>query len=208
MKKIFFIFSVSFFAAHVSAATVNDLLIQGGKAYKKEQYGQALQYFKDASAKAPEDNRAVYDTAAALYKLKDYANSAEIYENLGKKTWKGRQNSFFNAGNARYRAANKDAAKQNYREALLMNPGDMEALHNLQVLLSDNPKDNKSENKDNKNNQDKDNKQGQGNENKQDQMSKSDAQRMMQIAKEQEQKNRSRTQQKYGQADGGVDKDW
>ncbi|MCL2888221.1 MAG: hypothetical protein FWF35_02790 [Elusimicrobia bacterium] len=208
MRKIFFIFAVVFFAAQVYAATTNDLLIKGGRAYNKEKYGEALQNFKDAAAKAPKDNRPVYNTAAALYKLKDYGESAKIYEGLAQKTWKGREDSFFNAGNAQYRAANKDAAKQNYRAALLMNPDDIEAVHNLQILLSENPKNDKSENKDNSDKQDKDNKQGQGSSSSQDQMSKSDAQRMMQMAKEQERKDRSRSEQKYGEAGNDVEKDW
>ncbi|MDR0291651.1 MAG: hypothetical protein LBI01_02515 [Elusimicrobium sp.] len=208
MRKILFISAAIFFAAQVNAATVSDLLIKGGRAYKKEKYGEALQYFKDAASAAPEDNRPAYNTAAALYKLKDYGASAKIYEDLGQKNWKEREDSYFNAGNAQYRAANKDAAKQNYRTALLMNPGDIEAAHNLQILLSENPKDNKSENKDNSDKQDKDNKQGQGSNDNQNQMSKSDARRMMQMAKEQERKDRSRSEQKYGEAGGGVEKDW
>jgi Ca-activated chloride channel family protein len=147
-----------------------------------------------------------------------------------------RENALFNKGNAEFMGNGYDAAAQNYKSALLMNPRDEDAKHNLELALrrKKNPqqeqKDKKNDKKDSK---DKDKPKGSGgeqdnqnkkepqsdnrsrNQNKNPGMSKEDADRIMQMAKEKEDaamNNRQAQPQKARQSKAGngpeTEQDW
>ncbi|ACC98673.1 Tetratricopeptide TPR_2 repeat protein [Elusimicrobium minutum Pei191] len=209
MKKAVLLLALFLLASDVFSASAKDLLIKGGKEYGRAKYGAALDTYKQAAKKDGSAAEPVYNMGAAYYKLKDYENSVKMYESSAKYEGWLKQNSYFNLGNAYFRSGKQEEAKAAYKQAILINPQDKEAIHNLQILLQNNKEDKNSENKKEEENKDPENKDSQGNsESKQDQMSQGDAKRLMQMAKEQEQKDRNRNQQKYGAAGGGVIKDW
>ncbi len=132
-------------------------LRKGNKAYDEEKYGEAFEYY-NKTAEAGQAERGAYNSAAALYRLKDYDAALEAYDSLkGSEDFK--QDSYYNSANAYFEQGNKEEAAKSLRQALLLNREDKEALHNLQFILKQqqNEKDQQNKNNnqgDNKNQQD------------------------------------------------------
>ena len=197
---------------------------QGGK----EKYGEALSHYEKALQADPQNDQAQFGAGAAAYYLKEYDQAAQAFENTAENSGKLRQDSLFNVGNTHYRAGHKEEAIAAYKQAILHNPQDKEAIHNLQLLLKEQQQQNKNnqnnENKD-KNSQNQDQKEQQNNkgqapqqqdsqQNKQPQdpqpqeqgMNKQDANRVMQLARDNEFKRPSHPGQSA--EDPRVEKDW
>ena len=202
---------------------------QGGKLYAQEKYGEALSHYEKALQADPQNDQAQFGAGAAAYYLKDYDQAAQAFENTAENSGELRQDSLFNLGNTHYRAGHKEEAIAAYKQAILHNPQDKEAIHNLQLLLKEqqqqqNKNNQNNENKD-KNSQNQDQQQQQNNQgqapqqqdpqhNKQPQdpqpeqegMNKQDANRVMQLARDNEFKRPSHPGQSG--ADESVEKDW
>ena len=134
----------------------------------------------------------------------------------------------FNLGNTYYRAGQKEDAIAAYKQAILNDPRDKEAIHNLQLLLQEqqnqqnkNDQNNQNQNKDSKNKdqQDQQNNRGQAPQQQEQQqaqqqpqpqqksqLDKQAADRVMQLARDNEYKRP--TQPGPGGDDESVEKDW
>ncbi|MGB2579718.1 tetratricopeptide (TPR) repeat protein [Elusimicrobium simillimum] len=206
--RIILTFSILIFSLPLSAASLNSLLIKGGKAYNRAQYGKALDIYKLARQEDPSSDKAQFNTAASLYKLKDYPQAAALYKTVAGASEEFKQDSYFNMGNAYFRAGDNAKAKAAYKKAILLNPRDKEAVHNLQILLQQNKENEESENKKQDEDKEKNDQQGENNDsNSQPDQAQRDAERLIQMAREQERKDRSRSREQYGEA-GDVEKDW
>ena len=201
---------------------------QGGKLYAQEKYGEALSRYEQALQADPQNDQARFGAGAAAYYLKEYDQAAQAFENTAENSGELRQDSLFNLGNTHYRAGHKEQAITAYKQAILHNPQDKEAIHNLQLLLKEQQQQNKNnQNNDNKdkNSQNQDQQEQQNNkgqapqqqdlqQNKQPQepqpqeqgMNKQDANRVMQLARDNEFKRPSHPGQSG--ADESVEKDW
>ncbi len=224
MKKLV-CFLLLFTAAWAQAGVRADLR-EGGKLYEDQKYGQALAKYNEALQKDPADENASFGAGAAAYYLKDYPTAEKAFEETALKEGKLAQDALFNLGNAYYRAGNKEKAAEAYRKAIVTNPKDKEAIHNFQLLLEQqqNQQNQNNQNEQNQDqdssNQDEQNQDGKGQSPEQEEqeeqekpsspqdntMSKNDAQRVMQMARENEYKKP--TQQGQAQANNTVEKDW
>ena len=194
-------------------AGVRGDLRSGGKLYKQKKYGQALAKYNQVLEQNPAETEAALGAGAAAYYLKDYATARKAFEQAAQQeTDPHRTDALFNLGNTYYRAHQTDSAKQAFRQAILKNPGDKEALHNFQLLLQE-QKNQQNKNNQNDKNQDKKspNQDQQPKDNpaqspdQQDSSAKEAADRVMQMAREREFKPSSVSGQ--GQ-DSSVEKDW
>lgn len=136
-------------------AGVNGDLRQGSKLYQKGKYGQALTQFEHALAEDPHNPSAAFGAGAAAYYLKEYEQAAQSFENAAEQPGKLQQDAWFNLGNTYYRAQNKDKAVAAYKQAILQNPQDKEAIHNLQLVLQQ-QQNQQNQNNQNQQNQDED----------------------------------------------------
>lgn len=199
-------------------AGVRSQLRQGGKYYQDEKYGSALNVYQNILQKNPTDQRALFNTANAFYRLNEYTQAEQFYKKAAQQPGTYTQSASYNLGNTYYKAGNKEQAKQAYQQALLQNPKDKEAAHNLQLLIQDEQQnqkdnqqnqDNQNKDSDNQSKSDQDNK-GQENQPQQqppqsDQLSQQDADRVMSMAKESEYKPSMNT---AAQGEQTVEKDW
>ena len=154
----------------VNAGAKADLK-QGNKAYDKEKYGAAYEYYQKAAQAGHEE--ALYNSAAALYRLQDYPASAQTYlqiaQDEAQKDPKLVQNAYYNAANAQYMNKQTKEALLSERQAILLNNKDEAAIHNMQFMLEEQKKNNKNQqNKEgnknsSQNNQDNDKQNQQGN---------------------------------------------
>ena len=178
MRKLFVLMFLLAVAAAANAGGGGDLR-KGNKAYDKEKYGEAFEYYNKAVENG-EPEKGFYNSGAALYRLQDYGGALQAYDAL-KDSSEFKQDAYYNAANAYYNRGDSEAAVKSLRSALLLNREDKEALHNLQFILQ--------EQQNQKNQQDKNNNQG-DNKQQQDKQDNSDNQDKS-GNKEQEKQNQS-----------------
>ena len=211
-------------------AGVNGDLRQGGRFYKQEKYGQALSSYQHALTQDPKNSEAALGAGAAAYYLKDYDLAEKSFTQAAENTENPRQtDALFNLGNTYYRAGQNQKAAQAYRGAILQNLQDKEAIHNLQLVLQNEQNQNNQNNQNQQNqdensqNQDKSDQNNQGqapqdqgqepNESNQsqqqdnNQLDKNDADRVMQIARDNELKQKPTAHGNAG-SEEEVEKDW
>lgn len=199
-------------------AGVNAGLREGGKLYEDKKYGQALAAYNQILRDAPQDEAASFGAGAAAYYLKDYGSAEAAFKQAARQEGELEQDALFNLGNAYYRAGDKKQAAAVYRQVILKNPKDKEAVHNLQLILEEQQNQNNDNNQNNQNQSQNSPNQGGGNgQNEQNssgqqqeppsknQENKDAADRIMQMARENEYK---KPQQAGTAQDDTVEKDW
>ena len=198
-------------------------LRQSAKLYEDGKYGQALSNYNKITRQDPQNEEAYLGAGASAYYLKDYQTAAAAFNRASGQEGARQQDALFNLGNTYYRAGNKERAIEAYRQAILKNPQDKEAIHNLQLILQE-TQSQQNQSDQNKSNQDKDSpnqggqsgSQGAG-ENPstsdqqngqapQTQQDKEAANRVMQMARQNEQKKQTKSGQPV--EDNSVEKDW
>ena len=208
--------------ALVQAGTRGQLR-QGGQFYNQEKYGSALNVYQNILKKDPENQFALFNAANAYYRLNEYTQAEELYKKTSQTKGGYAQSALYNLGNTYYHAGDKEQAKSAFIEALLKDPQDKEAAHNLQVIIKENQQNQQNQSQHNQDNQDNksDNQQDQPNNNQnqgqnQDQqnqqnqkqsgqLNKQDADRVMSMAKENEFKHGMSSGNSQDQT---VEKDW
>ena len=208
-------------------AGVNKDLRQGSKLYQKGKYGEAYSKFEQALREDPKNPAASFGAGAAAYYLKEYDQAAQAFTDAANQPGKLQQDAWFNLGNTYYRARYKEKAIASYKQAILQNPRDKEALHNLQLLLREqqnqqnkNDQNQQNQNQDSKN-QDQQNQQNKGQapqesqsqqqqsqnqQESQEQRAKQAADRVLQMARDSEYKKPN--QSGPAQQEESVEKDW
>ena len=205
-------------------AGVNATLRQAGKLYDQAKYGQALSSYEKVQQAAPSNTKATFGVGAAAYQLKDYEQAAQAFDTVAKEdTQLLGHDALFNLGNTYYRAGNKEQAIATYKQAIIQNPQDKEAVHNLQLVLQEQQnqqnqnnqnQQNQDQNSQNKDSQDQQNQAGQSpqqadqqpQQQQPSQLDKQAAQRVMQLARDNEYKRP--TQPGANSDDNNVEKDW
>lgn len=163
----------------LNAGAGTDLKL-GNKAYSKEKYGEAYEYYQKAAQAGKEQG--VYNSAAALYRLKDYQGASEKYlqaaQDFADKNIEFTQDSYYNAANSQYMNKQTKEALLSARKAILLNNQDEAAIHNMQFMLEEqknnkqdqqNKQGNKNSPQDNQDNNSPQNQQGNDNQDKQNQ---------------------------------------
>jgi len=210
-------------------AGVSSDVRKGDKLLHRKKYGQALTAYERALEKKPSDAHAAFGVGAASYYLKDYENAERAFAAAGAANEKMLQDSLFNMGTSFYRAEDRENAKAAYRQLLLKNPNDKEALHNYQIILEEEKSDNQSDSKSQEKKDDKDQQNSNQQQNQeqnpnqgedenqeqkpdeqenQDNMNQDDAQRVMQMARDNEYKRKQAGQGQQNLANSMVEKDW
>ena len=207
------------FLVAAAQAGVRSQLRQGGQFYNEQKYGSALNSYQEILKGDPTNQQALFNTGNAYYRLNEYTLAEEAYKQAAELAGDLNQNALFNLGNAYYRAGDRQKAIESYKKAILSNPKDKEAIHNLQLVLqqeqqqndNQNNNNNQSQSSDNQNQQNQDNK-GQAPQDpqqepqdKQAQLDKNAADRVMSMAKENEYRRAAASNR---QPDQTVEKDW
>ena len=202
-------------------ATERGDLRASGKLYKQGKYGQALAAYNAILQENPSNQEAALGAGASDYYLKDYGAAESAFSHAAEQNAPRQTDALFNLGNAYYRAKDTDKAQQAYRQAILKNPQDKEAIHNLQIILEEKQSQQNNDNQNDKNEQNNSSNQQpksgenpQKGENQQEQngpsqADKDAAQRVMQMAQQQENRQQQQQGQNHkGVADNLVEKDW
>lgn len=217
--KHFGVFLAFLFLAATAQAGVRGQLRQGGKFYNDQKYGSALNSYQEILKEDPNNQQALFNAGNAYYRLNDYTLAEETYKQAAQAQGDLSQSALFNLGNAYYRAGDRQKAIESYKAAVLKNPKDKEAIHNLQLAMQQEQQQNNNQNNNNNQNQSSDNQNQQNQDNKgqapqeeqqendeeQNRLDKSAADRVMSMAKENEYR---RSASSNRQPDQTVEKDW
>ncbi|MGZ6162056.1 MAG: VWA domain-containing protein, partial [Myxococcaceae bacterium] len=112
------------------------LVERGLKAYDEGRFEDALRDFTAAEQEAPGHPALEYNRGNALYRLGRYDAARDAYRRAADAAGPSlRERDLYNMGNALAQLGDTQAAIGAYRKALVMEPGDEAARHNLEVLL-------------------------------------------------------------------------
>jgi Ca-activated chloride channel family protein len=122
----------------------------GNEAFAKQAFDDALQAYESAKIESPELAEPYYNAANALYRQEKYSEALEELQKALAYTEDRTlaESSFYNMGNSSFNTQEWEAAIDAYKEALLLNPDDGDAKHNLEVALQQQQQQQEQENQD------------------------------------------------------------
>jgi Ca-activated chloride channel family protein len=110
----------------------------GNEAFANQDYQSALTAYHQAQEEAPELAEPHYNEANTHYRLEDYGQAQQQIEQA-LVTEEGQealdQSSYYNLGNVFFQAEQYEMAIEAYKEALRLNPDDLQAKQNLELAL-------------------------------------------------------------------------
>lgn len=177
-------------------------IVKGNQLYKQKAFDQAANEYKKATEKNEKSAEAQFNLGNALYKSKKPFDAMQAfkgaYENSADKNVKSK--AAYNQGVLLTRQQKLPECIEEYKGALRLNPGDVEARENLQKALNELKKQqqqqqNQNQNKNNNKDQDQDKNEDQQNENKSN-LSKKRAEQMLNALRQEEKKIQQNLQNK------------
>ena len=190
LKKLVWVILI--YATSALAQKENKHIRSGNDYYDDEDYKEAeVDYMKALEAK-PESFKGQFNLGGALYKQENYEDATKLYGSLAERDADAdvRANSFYNLGNSFLKAQKYAESIEAYKNALRLNPDDMDAKYNMEYAKKmmenqEQEQQNQDQNKDQ--------------ENKEDQEQEQDKQEQEQQQQEQEQKEQEQNQQQNQQ---------
>jgi Ca-activated chloride channel family protein len=108
----------------------------GRKQYAGGNHPQALSAFERAARARPTDPRGIFNLGDGLYKNGKFDEAATLFQALGANPASPlAERSRYNLGNALYQKKDYRGAIQGYRDALHLDPNDLETRRNLELAL-------------------------------------------------------------------------
>jgi len=171
---------------------------QGRKLYSGGDHPEALNAFERAATSRPNDPRARFNVADALYKNGKFDEAAALYRSLAADDKSAlAQPSRFNLGNALFQKQDYKGAIQAYRDALHLSPGDLDTRRNMELALRALEEQQRQQQKQQK--QDQQNQQNQKNQQSQNQQNQKDGRQQQKQQQQQQQQNSAQNQQNQQQ---------
>ena len=119
----------------IQAQSTRNRVKEGNKLYSEENYDQALNKFQDALLSDPENEKIQFNVANTRYQKNKYEEALQDYQKvIGTEDLSLEQNAYFNLGNTLYRMQKLPESILAYKQALKLNPDDMDAKYNLEYV--------------------------------------------------------------------------
>lgn len=200
MKKLALV--IAFFlsgAASLFAQADKKEVRRGNSDYKKSNYKEAEIHYRKAALQDSTSFAATYDLASTLYQQKDYEGAANTLSKLEEQAKDSRYGDryYFNKGNVSLQKQDYKTAVEDFRQALLRDPSDMDAKESYIYAKKklENQQNGGGGQNDRNDQQDQDNKDNQDNQQNQDQ----NQDQNQQDQQNQQNQNQDRQDQQSGQ---------
>lgn len=190
------------------AQDATQLLVKGNKEYTAGRFEEAAKWYEKALAKDPANQKAAYNYSNSLFKKQQYQDAASGFEKLASesKALDLQQHSLYNQGVALTRDNKLEESIEAYKKALLLDPADADARHNLQKALLELKKKQPPEKpKDDKQQQQK---KQQKPKQQQSKLNKKQVENLLKALQQKEQDVQKRAQQNRTRASSQPEKDW
>lgn len=116
-----------------SAARYNN---EGNDQFAAEEFAAALDSYTAAEREDPDLAEPYYNAGNAFYRQENLEKAeAQLNQSLRSANDELAQQGYYNLGNTAYLTENWEKAIEQYKEALLINPADMDAKNNLELAL-------------------------------------------------------------------------
>ena len=181
-----------------SAEKLNNV---GNEAFAQQDYDGALTAYQQAQEASPEMAEPHYNAANGHYRQAAYDQAQHEIEQalVGQERLENLdQSSYYNLGNTLYQAEQYGAAIEAYKDALRLNPEDLQAKQNLELALRQLQQQQQEQQQQDQDNQDQQDQAGQDEQQQEDQEQQDQDQEGQ---GEQEQENQEQEQTQEGQTD-------
>ncbi len=157
-KKLAVAFLFILFGFSAAAQAENENIKLGNDAYKRKDYQTAIKYYNTVAEK--NNATANYNLGNALYKSDKKDEAIAAYEKAVEvmKAPLEKSNSLYNKGVVLQNDKKTDDCILNYKNALKIDPNNVDARHNLQIALQKQKEDKQKQDEQNKKNKQNDNK--------------------------------------------------
>ena len=205
------LFALLTFLAFSAVGQKNPEIYKGNELYRKQQYDKAVVEYEKALSKDKTNPTANFNEGNALFRQNKFEDAAKTFDNaiVNASDKNVQQQSFYNKGVSMIKQQKLEESIQSWKEALKLNPNDKETRDNLEKALRELRKKQEQE-KQQKKEQKKDKKE-QEKEQPKKQQSKLSQQRVEQLLKALQQKekevNAKLNQQKVASV-SRPEKDW
>ena len=129
MKRYLILLLALLCALSASAQADRHDVRAGNRKFRKDKFKEAEIDYRKAVVRDSTSLAAQYDLASALYRQQDYAGAGKALESLKEREDLPAQ-YYFNAGDAACQQKDWQAAVDAFRQALLQDPGDLDAKEN------------------------------------------------------------------------------
>jgi len=121
------------------AQDVNRLIKEGNDAYKKGDYKNAVELYKNALSKDAKNNIAKYNLGNAMIKQKDALSAVKYYDEVAASESDEalKAKALYNKGVSEVEQQKLLEAIESFKKALMITPDDNETRENLQKALND-----------------------------------------------------------------------
>lgn len=134
------------------------LVRKGNRQFKREQYGKSIESYSRAVGEAPASFEAIYDLSNALFRAERYDKAEQTLAGIvndSTRTDIERSEAVYNLGNTQFAQQKLQQALESYRQAMRLNPKDMEAKYNYaytkKLLQQQQDQQNQDQNQDDQN---------------------------------------------------------
>jgi tetratricopeptide (TPR) repeat protein len=202
LKKLAWV--VLLYAGAAFAQKENKYIRDGNDKYYDDNYKEAEVDYMKALEKNPESVRGQYNLGGALYKQENFEDATKLYGNVVSRASddQNKADAFYNLGNSYLKAQKYEEAINAYKDALRIDPEDMDTKYNLeyakkmmQQQQQQQDQQNQDQNKDQENKEEQQQDQQNQDQQQQDQQEKQDQQQQQQ----QDQQNQDQQQQQQPQ---------
>jgi Ca-activated chloride channel family protein len=135
---VFIALSLAALALAGCGSSVEKLNNDGNEAFGEQDYEGAMTAYQQAQGKSPELAEPHYNAANTHYRQQAYDQAQQEIEQalVSERTQEGLdEHSYYNLGNTFVQAQQYGAAIEAYKEALRLDPNDLEAKQNLELAL-------------------------------------------------------------------------
>lgn len=198
-RKVAIVTLLTFLSINGFTQSERKYIRKGNNAFEKQAYTESEINYRRAAEKSSDSYKAIFNMGDALYKQGKYQEAAEKFTSLANRELPDNKlaKAYHNLGNSLLQSDKIKESIEAYKNALKLNPNDIETKHNLTYALNKlrEKEQQKNKNQNNKNNQDQNNKnkqnqnQNQQNQNQQKQQNQQQKQDK-QEERQQPQKNR------------------